>query len=137
MCRMTLKASHTRLMHWEMKVNFVAVSKRRGGSKGRAFKPGGVPVVAGDGQPQAWQDRDSVYTCVREYLTDGYPDPIMRRPCVNCLISTILMIANECIDITEHVGFRSAGQPRFFPRGSDDEDYDYASEDPDYSQDDL
>lgn len=115
---------------------FVAASKRRGGRKGRGSKPGGVPVVAGDGPPQVWPDRDSVYACVRSYLTDGYPDSIMRRPCVNCLISTILMVANECIDITERVGFRSAGQPRFFLCGSDDEDFDFASEDPDYSAED-
>lgn len=111
----------------------MAISRRRGSGDGGGPEPGGVPLVPSNGQLQAWQNRDCVYTSVRRFLAErSLPPSIMRDSCIHRLISTIVMVASECTDVTEYVGFHSMlGRPWF--EDDSDEDYDISSENSDHS----
>lgn len=128
-----MNAAHPRLQHWKTKLKFVATSRRRGGGDGGGPEPAGVPLVPANGQFLAWQNRDSVYTSVRRFLAEqSLPPAIMRDSCVHRLISTIVMVASECTEVTEYVGLVSRlGQPWF--SGDFEEDYDISSENSDHS----
>lgn len=59
----------------------------------------------------AWHDWEVVMRCVEKFLTDReFPSSVMHESSIHRLVSTIVMVASECTDVTDGSGFDTFGK---------------------------
>ncbi|KAK2609417.1 hypothetical protein N8I77_002914 [Diaporthe amygdali] len=65
-----------------------------------------------DQENTVWHDWDSVYEWVENELhQEGLPCSTMEHESVHRFITTIVMIARECPDVSKEINFRMEGEP--------------------------
>lgn len=80
-------------------------------TNGRHMSPVHGPDVVEYGYNSAWCDSEWVTRFVGDFLVNqGFSESVMHRPSTRRLVSTIVMIAKECIDVPEASEFYTTGE---------------------------
>lgn len=73
-----------------------------------------VRCLGDDGDTCAWHDWEAVANYIGDSLVDrGYSNSIYCNSSIHRLVSTIVMVANECNDVTKYSEFDTIGKVFF------------------------